>query len=45
MIAFGGTALGSLLIGTAANIWGLQEVVIVSGLLCSAAALFASIRA
>lgn len=45
MIAFGGTALGSLLIGTAANIWGLQEVVIVSGLLCSTAALFASIRA
>lgn len=45
MIAFGGTALGSLLVGTAANIWGLQEVVIVSGLLCSAAALFASIRA
>ena len=45
MIAFGGTALGSLLIGTAANAWGLQEVVIVSGLLCSTAALFASIRA
>lgn len=45
MIAFGGTALGSLLVGAAANIWGLQEVVIVSGLLCSAAALFASIRA
>ncbi len=45
MIAFGGTALGSLLVGTAANIWGLQEVVIVSGLLCSTAALFASIRA
>jgi MFS family permease len=45
VIAFGGTALGSLLIGTAANIWGLQEVVIVSGLLCSTAALFASIRA
>jgi MFS family permease len=45
MIAFGGTALGSLLVGTAANAWGLQEVVIVSGLLCSTAALFASIRA
>jgi len=45
MIAFGGTAMGSLLIGTAANAWGLQEVVIVSGLLCSTAALFASIRA
>ena len=45
MIAFGGTALGSLLVGAAANVWGLQEVVIVSGLLCSAAALFASIRA
>ncbi len=45
MIAFGGTAVGSLLVGTAANVWGLQEVVIVSGLLCSTAALFASIRA
>jgi len=45
MIAFGSTALGSLLVGTAANVWGLQEVVIVSGLLCSTAALFASIRA
>jgi MFS family permease len=45
MIAFGGTALGSLIIGTAANVWGLQEVVIVSGLLCSTAAIFASIRA
>jgi MFS family permease len=45
MIAFGGTALGSLLVGSAANVWGLQEVVIVSGLLCSTAALFASIRA
>ena len=45
MIAFGGTALGSLIVGTAANVWGLQEVVIVSGLLCSTAALFASMRA
>jgi MFS family permease len=45
MIAFGGTALGSLLVGSAANIWGLQEVVIVAGLLCTAAAIFASIRA
>ena len=45
MIAFGGTAVGSLLVGSAANIWGLQEVAIVSGLLCSAAAIFASIRA
>lgn len=45
MITFGGTALGSLLVGSAATIWGLQEVVIVSGLLCSAAAIFASIRA
>ncbi len=45
MIAFGGTALGSLIIGTAANVWGLQEVVIVSGLLCSTAAIFASMRA
>ncbi len=45
MIAFGGTALGSLLVGATANIWGLQEVVIVSGLACSAAALLATIRA
>ena len=45
MIAFGGTAVGSLLVGSAANVWGLQEAVIVSGLLCSTAALFASIRA
>lgn len=38
MIAFGGTALGSLLIGWAASVWGLQNVVVVAGLVCSAAA-------
>jgi len=45
MIAFGGTAVGSLLIGTAANVWGLQDVVIVAGLTCSAAAFLSGIRA
>ena len=45
MIAFGGTALGSLLVGTAANVWGLQDVVIVSGVACSAAALLSMNRA
>lgn len=45
MIAFGGTALGSLLVGTAANFWGLQDVVFVAGMACSAAALLATIRA
>jgi len=38
VIAFGGTSIGSLLIGWPASIWGLQHVVIVAGLLCSAAA-------
>ncbi|MDH3531946.1 MAG: MFS transporter [Gammaproteobacteria bacterium] len=38
VIAFGGTSLGSLLIGWPASVWGLQNVVIVAGLLCSAAA-------
>ena len=45
MIAFGGTAAGSLLVGTAANVWGLQDVVIVAGLTCSAAAFLSVIRA
>ena len=44
MIAFGGTALGSLLVGTAANVWGLQNVVVVAGLTCSAAALLSALR-
>jgi MFS family permease len=37
-IAFGGTALGGLLIGTAASIWGLENVVVIAGFACSAAA-------
>ena len=45
MIAFGGTALGSLLVGAAANVWGLQDVVVVAGLTCTAAALCSAIRA
>ena len=42
MIAFGGTALGGLLVGWAAKTWGLQNAVVTTGLLCAAgAALFA----
>ena len=41
VIAFGGTSLGSLLIGAAANAWGLQRVVLVAGIACSAAAALA----
>lgn len=44
MIAFGGTALGSVLVGSAANVWGLQNVVIIAGLTCSAAALLSALR-
>lgn len=39
MIAFGGTAIGSLLVGWASAAFGLQITVIVAGLLCSVAAL------
>jgi MFS family permease len=35
MIAFGGTSLGSLVIGAAAKYWGLQPTVAVTGALCS----------
>jgi MFS family permease len=35
MIAFGGTSLGSLLVGTAAHFWGLQYAVIGTGVLCT----------
>lgn len=38
MIAFGGTALGGLVVGAASAAFGLQLTVIVTGLLCSAAA-------
>lgn len=39
MIAFGGVAIGSLLIGTAASEYGLQATVLVTGLLCGGATL------
>ena len=45
VIAFGGTALGSLLVGWPASIWGLQNVVIIAGLLCSAAAALSAFHA
>lgn len=37
VIAFGGTSLGSLLVGAAANTWGLSDAVMVAGALCAAA--------
>lgn len=45
VIAFGGTALGSLLVGWPASIWGLQEVVIVAGLVCCIAAALSAFHA
>ncbi|MGB5626405.1 MAG: MFS transporter [Woeseiaceae bacterium] len=39
MIAFGGTALGGLVVGSASAAFGLQVTVVVAGLLCSVAAL------
>lgn len=44
MIAFGGTSLGSLAVGAAAHIWGLQSAVIATGILCLIIAMFASLR-
>jgi MFS family permease len=38
MIAFGGTALGSLLVGSSASLLGLQNVVLIAGIACSVAA-------
>jgi MFS family permease len=43
MLAFGGTALGSLIIGTSASMFGLQLTVIAAGLLCSTVAMFAPV--
>ncbi len=34
MIVFGGTSLGSLLVGTAAHLWTLRDAVMTTGLLC-----------
>jgi MFS family permease len=39
MVAFGGTALGSIIIGSASSAFGLQGTVVVTGLLCGIAAL------
>ena len=44
MIAFGGTALGSLIVGSASAAFGLQTTVMVTGLLCSVVALIAPVR-
>lgn len=44
MIAFGGTALGSLIVGTSAATFGLQHTVVASGLLCAAVALAAPVQ-
>ena len=35
MIAFGGTSLGSLIIGASASAWGLQIAVAGAGLVCA----------
>ena len=43
MIAFGGTALGALLVGATASIWDLQNAVFSTGLLCCVAALVSEI--
>jgi predicted MFS family arabinose efflux permease len=40
MIAFGGTAFGSLIVGSAAAAFGLQATVIVTGVLCAVVPLF-----
>jgi len=39
MIAFGGTSLGSLVIGAAAKFWGLQPTVALAGALCAVIAI------
>lgn len=44
MIAFGGTALGSIVVGSTAAAFGLQVTVVATGLLCSAAAVLARVR-
>jgi MFS family permease len=45
MIAFGGTALGGLLVGTSATACGLQNVVLLAGLACIVATLLSARRA
>jgi len=44
MIAFGGTAFGSLIVGSAAAAIGLQTTVVIAGLLCAALALLEPIK-
>jgi len=44
MVAFGGTAIGGLMVGAAASAWGLQNSVIVTGIICSAAAALSALR-
>jgi len=44
MIAFGGTAFGSLIVGSAAAAIGLQTTAIAAGVLCAAFALFLRIK-
>ena len=44
MIAFGGTAFGSLIVGSASAAFGLQITVVVTGILCSTVAALAPIR-
>ena len=45
MIAFGGTAVGSIVVGSCAAAFGLQGTVIVTGLLCGAVAFLTPVRA
>lgn len=44
MIAFGGTAFGSLIVGSASAAFGLQATVVVTGILCSAIAWLVTAR-
>lgn len=44
MIAFGGTAFGSLIVGSVAAVIGLQITVVIAGLLCAALALLAPVK-
>lgn len=44
MIAFGGTAFGSLIVGSSAAAFGLQETVVIAGVLCALVALFSPPR-
>lgn len=44
MIAFGGTAIGGIVVGSAASAFGLQITVVATGVLCAAVALLAPVR-